>query len=50
MIFLFSTLAFNAEIENLKMRGGYATLGILYATGYMRGLAEAVAKEGSGTV
>jgi len=27
------------------MRGGYTTLGNLYAIGYMRGLAEAVARE-----
>jgi len=33
------------EIE-AGMRGGYTTLGMLYAVGYMRGLAEAVAKEG----
>ena len=35
------------EIENPKMRGGYTTLGNLFATGYMRGLAESVAKESS---
>lgn len=35
------------EIEDPKMRGGYTTLGMLYAIGYMRGLAEAVAKEGA---
>ena len=34
------------EIE-AGMRGGYTTLGMLYAIGYMRGLAEAVAKEGA---
>ena len=33
------------EIENPKMRGGYTTLGNLFAIGYMRGLAESVAKE-----
>lgn len=33
------------EIENEKMRGGYTTLGTLYATGYIRGLAESVAKD-----
>ena len=32
------------EIE-AGMRGGYTTLGNLYAIGYMRGLAEAVARE-----
>jgi mannonate dehydratase len=32
------------EIE-AGMRGGYTTLGMLYAIGYMRGLAEAIAKE-----
>jgi mannonate dehydratase len=35
------------EIENPKMRGGYTTLGTLYATGYIRGLAESVAKNSS---
>jgi len=34
------------EIE-AGMRGGYTTLGMLYAIGYMRGLAEVTAKEGS---
>jgi len=33
------------EIENPKLRGGYTTLGTLYATGYIRGLAESIAKE-----
>ena len=37
----------STEIENPKMRGGYTTLGNLFATGYIRGLAEAVAKESS---
>ena len=37
----------STEIENSKMRGGYTTLGTLYATGYIRGLAEAVAKNSS---
>ncbi len=37
----------STEIENPKMRGGYTTLGNLFATGYMRGLAESIAKEGS---
>jgi mannonate dehydratase len=32
------------EIEDTRMRGGYTTLGTLYATGYIRGLAESVAK------
>jgi mannonate dehydratase len=35
----------STEIENPKMRGGYTTLGNLFATGYIRGLAESVAKE-----
>jgi mannonate dehydratase len=35
------------EIENKSMRGGYTTLGTLYAIGYIRGLAESVAKERS---
>lgn len=35
----------STEIENPQMRGGYTTLGNLFAIGYMRGLAEAVAKE-----
>ena len=33
------------EIEDPKMRGGYTTLGGLFATGYIKGLAESVAKE-----
>jgi mannonate dehydratase len=33
------------EIENPTMRGGYTTLGNLFATGYIKGLAESVAKE-----
>jgi len=37
----------STEIENPDMRGGYTTLGTLYATGYIRGLAESVAKQGS---
>jgi mannonate dehydratase len=37
----------STEIENPQMRGGYTTLGNLFAIGYMRGLAEAIAKEGS---
>ena len=36
----------STEIE-AGMRGGYTTLGTLFAIGYMRGLAEAIAKEGS---
>lgn len=36
----------STEIE-AGMRGGYTTLGNLFAIGYMRGLAESVAKEGS---
>jgi mannonate dehydratase len=36
------------EIE-AGQRGGYTTLGMLYAIGYMRGLAESIAKEGSRT-
>jgi len=35
------------EIEDPKMRGGYTTLGGLFATGYIKGLAESVAKNGS---
>ena len=50
MIFLFFTLAFDTETENPKMRGGYSTLGMVCAIGYMRGLAENVAEEGSRTV
>ena len=38
--------AMATEIE-AGMRGGYTTLGMLYAIGYMRGLAEAIAKRGS---
>jgi mannonate dehydratase len=37
----------STEIENPQMRGGYTTLGNLFVIGYMRGLAEAIAKEGS---
>jgi mannonate dehydratase len=37
----------STEIENPQMREGYTTLGNLFAIGYMRGLAEAIAKEGS---
>jgi mannonate dehydratase len=36
----------STEIE-AGMRGGYTTLGNLYASGYIRGLAESVAKQGS---
>ena len=36
----------STEIE-AGQRGGYTTLGMLYAIGYMRGLAESVAKEKS---
>jgi len=35
----------STEIEDPKRRGGYTTLGTLYATGYIRGLAESIAKE-----
>jgi mannonate dehydratase len=37
----------STEIENPSMRGGYTTLGTLCAIGYIRGLAESVAKNGS---
>jgi mannonate dehydratase len=36
----------STEIE-AGMRGGYTTLGNLFAIGYMRGLAESIAKQGS---